>query len=83
LWFIAIISDCPHGASLNTKLAKSNFFWSCGLSIHIGIASLIEAAEVVWCNLAAKGTVGALIIDIELAGNVLWKSVGKDSHNPS
>lgn len=69
---VAIIADSLHRAALHGLRAQSHLIISRGLLLHIGNALVIISGEKVRSGFAAKITVDAVAVYIELARNILF-----------
>lgn len=78
---VAVVADCIGRATCNAHFTGRNLRRCCRLAIDIRKATSVMAADVVWCVVAAKAAIGALVGDVILAGNVLRIAIGENGHD--
>ena len=77
---VAVVSDRFDRAPFHGFFALGFFFGSGRLLVNVGITAVVIAREIVRRRFTAKVAIDALIIDVELARNVIGISVRNISH---
>jgi hypothetical protein len=77
----AVIANGFDGTTFHRFFAKGLFLWRFRLFINVGMAAVVVALEIRGRGFAAQIAIDALVVDVELSGNVLGVFICYVSHD--